>query len=486
MEPRCSLAELIELVGCTYKAMDIRTVAVREVDSEKREAWKNFMTVVRLTYEEPGQVATRLRAKEQEFEPVKTSDLRIVLGFRPFSEWEAFCREVSSGVIVHGDLKVWLQQSINLLAMEETIRHFDHDIRTLDGAPWSALHIKQGTHDAGMLTDQKFARQVSPLGYSNPYEAINALCEVNVESGSRAGHDFCIYAPIFARVSNCRMVPSDGLFLPEIQRHPKLDGIRATAVLRDRNAHSGSQPRPQISIFDLIPVETGGLLETLMGKAKVPDNTALTDVLEIRLNLPALGQIHEWSYEVRQLIPASERNVLFEALKSFCPESKIKSLLLDPQKFEGKKLKQSAAFERHVAWFLSLLGLSAIVLDEYEHLKAPGTKVSHGSVDVLAAHQKSKLLLIVGCSLAAPTEVDFANLLSVRERLQRGAFENTGVRILPVFFTAALGCEPYREDGSMGYIPVIDGDRAAQFLELLEQGRESRIFDFIANPQYSE
>jgi len=482
MQPRCALAELIGVVGCTYKAMDIRTVAVR--DNERKEAWKNFMTVVRLTYEEPGDVATRLRAKEQEFEPVQTADLRIILGCRPFSEWEAFCREISSTVVVHGDLKVCLQQSINLLAMEETIRHFDHDMRTSDGAPWSALHIKLGTHDVGMLTDQKFARQVSSLGYSNPYEPINALCEVNVEFGSRAGFDICVYAPIFARISNCRMAPSDGMFLPEIERHPKLNEIRASAVLRDRNANSGSLPKSQISISDLSPVETGGPLETLRGKAKVPDNTALTDVLEVRLNLPQLGQIYQWSYEVRQLIPASERNILLEALKSFCPKPELDRLLLRAPDVKSQRRKQSAAFEMHVGWFLGLVGLSTIVLGEYEHMTAPETSVRLGSVDILAAHQKSKLLLLVGCSFAAPTEEDFANLVSIRERLQRGVFADTDVRLLPVFFTAALGCEPYREDASLGFIPVIDGDRMGHFLGLLEQGQELRFFDFIAHPQF--
>ncbi|MGH9685537.1 MAG: hypothetical protein ACRD5K_00405 [Candidatus Acidiferrales bacterium] len=486
MEPRCSLAELIELVGCTYKAMDFRTVALREVDKDKKESWKNFMTVVRLTWEEPEHVERRLREKQQEFEPDKTAELQIILGCRPFSEWGALCGEISSAAVVHSGRTFWLQQSINLPAIEETVRQFDHDIRTPHETPWSALCIKHGVHDAGMLTHQKFARAVSGLGYSNPYEAINALCEINVEFGSRAGFDFCLYAPIFARVSNCGMVPSTCAFLPEMEKHQALNEIQAIAVLRDPYANTASPPKVRTAISDWTPAKTDGCLEISTGKVQVPENLASTDVLEIRLNLHPLGQIHQWSYVVRQLTPAKERNILLEALKSFCPESEIKRLLLQAEEVEAKKLKPSAAFEKHVGWLLSLFGLSAIVLGEYEHLKAPGTSVRVGSVDILAAHQKSKLLLLVGCSFAAPSEHDFSNLVAVRERLQRGAFADTTVRILPVFFTAALSCDPYREDTSVGYIPVIDVDRTARFLELLEQGQELRFFDFVANPQYGE
>ena len=477
MYPQCSLADLIGSVGRTYRAMNIRVVAVREGDS-----WINFMTVVRLTYEEPNDIEKRLREKEE----LLTPEFQIFLRCRPFSAWDTFCREVSSGIIALDDRQFSLQKGIDLLSTQETLRQLDSDIRVCDTAPWSAFYVKNGAHEARMLMDGKFARAVSPFGYANAYEAINDFCDVNVEFGSRAGYDFCLYAPVFARVSTCRIVPSDGELVAEVESHPNLGDISTTAVIRDRNSNTGAPPKARIRITDFTSAKTDEPLEVSTGKAQIPDNVSLDDVLEIRLNLPQLGQIYQWANVIRQIVPPSDRNILFEALKCFCPEAELKRLLEQAMLIKAHKLKGSAAFEMHVGWLLGLFGLSTIVLGEYEHLVVPGASVRLGSLDILAAHQKSKLLLLVGCSFAAPTEQDFANLVGIRERLVREVFANTGVRIIPVFFSAAVGCLPYREDASVGFIPVIDADRTALFLELLEQGGEPRFFDFIANPQYGE
>jgi len=126
MYPQCSLADLIGSVGRTYRAMDIRVVAVREGDS-----WINFMTVVRLTYEEPNDIEKRLREKEE----LLTPEFQIFLRCRPFSAWDTFCREVSSGIIALDDRQFGLQKGIDLLSTQETLRQLDSDIRVCDTDP---------------------------------------------------------------------------------------------------------------------------------------------------------------------------------------------------------------------------------------------------------------------------------------------------------------------------------------------------------------
>ena len=69
--------------------------------------------------------------------------------------------------------------------------------------------------------------------------------------------------------------------------------------------------------------------------------------------------------------------------------------------FDNKppKLKVSVGFELRMAWLLGLVGLSAVILGEYENIIAPATGVHRGSVDILAASQRGGALLLVTCTI---------------------------------------------------------------------------------------
>jgi hypothetical protein len=163
---------------------------------------------------------------------------------------------------------------------------------------------------------------------------------------------------------------------------------------------------------------------------------------------------------------------------------KLEGLLTKPHEVKARRLAQGAAFELHVAWLLALYGFSTIVLGEYEHLFAEGTSVERGSVDVLAVHPDGKALIVVGCTIAAPEERDVGNLINLSEILAREVFHGTGVSVLPLLFTAAHGCDPYRElDGGFRLISIIDADRLGALLALIRQGQKERFFQHLQNPE---
>src|SRR5258708_36071085 len=84
--------ELIGAVGGTYRAIDIRSVAIRKEDS-----WVNVMGAIRPTYEDVETAKARLAKLAPRFPPVRTELLRIGSCVRPFKYWPDFCLEIKVG-----------------------------------------------------------------------------------------------------------------------------------------------------------------------------------------------------------------------------------------------------------------------------------------------------------------------------------------------------------------------------------------------------
>lgn len=180
-------------------------------------------------------------------------------------------------------------------------------------------------------------------------------------------------------------------------------------------------------------------------------------------------------------VAANEQNILLSALRVFCTDVEMESLLVHPHKVT-RKLDVSAGFELRVGWLLGLFGFSTIILGDYEHLVVPETKARRGSVDILAAHRTRKLLLAVACTTAPPKMEDFGNVRNVREIVLREAgFAGTDVRVIPVMFAATRG-GPLCDRNGTECVPIVDTDRLKEFLGLIWQGREEPLFEFLEEP----
>lgn len=144
----------------------------------------------------------------------------------------------------------------------------------------------------------------------------------------------------------------------------------------------------------------------------------------------SIGEVDSFQSDLARLIPESEQNILLAAVRRFCPQEGLHELLVKPYANKTTKLKESAAFELHVSWLLSLFGFAPIVLGEYERLVDPTTKVQRSSVDLIARRMDHNLLLVVACALAAPKEGDFLNLMHATEILRREVFSESSVVLL--------------------------------------------------------
>jgi hypothetical protein len=308
---------------------------------------------------------------------------------------------------------------------------------------------------------------------------VNLLCELNIQSNQSQGHQLYLSLPAFASISRFRILPKDKSVHVEIKRHHELGSLKCAVLFRGRDHQRGEPWKHRLPVEPEIS-ENGNIL-TAVGSVALPQ-VEDDDWAEVQLLHPDLGQLCQESNSVRQLIPPAQRNVLFEALKSFCSEAQFLSLVVRPFDKKAPRLKESAAFELRVAWLLGLLGLSTIVLGEYEHIVAPTTGVRRGSVDILAASQREAKLVLVACTIGPPKDEDFANLQTTAEILDRELFSEASVRIVPLVCT----CAPGYPVESAGGVPVLDADRLDLALRLVKAGREHDVLSFMENPTFYE
>lgn len=179
---------------------------------------------------------------------------------------------------------------------------------------------------------------------------------------------------------------------------------------------------------------------------------------------------------------SDDPNILLSALRRVCTDAELEDLLVNAHNKKPHKLKVSAAFEAHVGWLLGLLGFSTIVLGEYERIVAPETKVPMASVDILAASQAEKSLILAACTLNPPKPEDFSNLRHAREIFRREVFGGKSVEVIPVVFTAALGCAPCETiTGTFDTVPIVDGDALRELLQLLRNQKQAEFLSFLSN-----
>jgi hypothetical protein len=331
------------------------------------------------------------------------------------------------------------------------------------------------------LMEGRFNAAAHLIGYADALEAANHLCELNVSQQS-PGSDLSICLPVFATVSAIRVRSPEKRIEVDIEHHNGLSGLKTVVCLRGQTTFVGAPFREQRTI-SAFSNTAGGLIISGKGSAQFED-LQTDDWLQVRLLHSQIGEIKRDENAVRRLIPPAERNILLEALKLFCGNATLDDLLVRAYNAKTpKRLNESAAFELHVAWLLGLFGLPTVVLGQYEHIVAPDTRVRRATVDILAANQHGKLLLVVACTLNPPKAEDLSNLRYARNILAREVFPETGVHVIPVLFTSATGCPAYdRPEDTFDLVPIVDADQMQNLLRLLREGQEALFFQFLANP----
>jgi hypothetical protein len=466
---------MIAAFGSTYGAIDIRTAALKQ-----KGAWINAYTVIRLTYEDVDETGCRLRELEARHGPVKTDSFQILFDCRPFSAWKELCTELAADKLSIGDMQVSFKEPV-WINLSRTMAYLQEDygaIRPFDSQSWPVAQFLINAYGTPALPSEGLVAETTKLGYPDPYDAVNLLCELNVQSNQSQGNQLYISVPAFAFVSDLHILPRQKQVHVEIRRHHALRSLTSIVLFRERDHQRAKPWKHRLPVA--LEVSRNGHLVTAIGSVPLPE-VEDEDSAEAQILHPDLGELHKKSHWVRYLIPQAQRNILFEALNFFCSEVELQSLTMRPFDNKPPRLKVSAGFELRMAWLLGLLGLSTVILGEYEDIIAPETGVKRGSIDILAASQRGGALLLVACTIGPPKDEDFRNLLTTAEILDREVFAEASLRILPLMCTCAPG-----QEATVNGVPVLDADRLALALRLVKAGREKDVLSFVENPGFHD
>ncbi len=167
----------------------------------------------------------------------------------------------------------------------------------------------------------------------------------------------------------------------------------------------------------------------------------LDSMIEVDLFHEVLGKVDTCSAPLKGLLPQEDRNPLFFALTAFCTRATLTEIMESPSKFSSKMKKSpqrniGRLYEVTVQWLLTLLGLRAIWLHEYEDLKTEGDFLL-GSVDCIAYSDSKNVLLLIGCTANVPTSEEINRLKNLRMHFLTNVFKGEAIKVCAVLFTGA-------------------------------------------------
>lgn len=476
MSARLTVAHLANALSATYKSIDIRLGAMRE-----KTAWINGIAVLRLSRKPVDEIRNHHTKLLDRFGHVKTEHFRVDLMALPFSAWPQLLKDCSEGILRLGDDVIKWAEPPKIEEQSGYIQRYQADVRDQEDWRWPSFSQWCGGKRPLGLQHDDLVREVAASGWSTPHQAINSLCEMNVSFGSPYEHEIYVSIPVYVFIEKAAVSTTDSTVHLTYVRHSAIDGLSVIAFLKERNLNGVEIVHARVPLhLQKIKAEDDIDVFEGVGQVETADRERL---IELKVTHPVLGDVEYIQDHVWRLIPEVERNVLLAAVKRFCPG--LETLLVRAYEHAPRRLKTSSAFELHVSWLLGLCGLSAIVLGEYERLLAEHTGVERASVDILATMRKNNALFVGACTIGTPKEEDFTNVVHACAILRREVFQETSIRVFPVLFTGAAAQPPYRTVGDdFTVVPIVDADRIAIVLELLEFGTERFFFEFLGNPQF--
>lgn len=467
--PRLSVDQLIKACGRTYRSVDIRVAAYRDGDQ-----WRCAFAALRLTADSPAVVRARFDQLRQQHGIIRTDIFTVAYQALPFRNWKTLVADIDSGKLHISGEEVHLNALGPIGAEVNYLRTSQQHDFAIDRSPWPSLDISRGENPVGALNTDEVTKAIGGAGYSSAFQLI-AVCGVNAWPNNGYGHNFFLRLPVFGSVGPVRTDPLTGTLHVDIQRHKKLTKIVARSLFTGR---LWGVPHDRTVIDCKAIDEQSEEIQKLSGSVLTPGQSP-DHFVEISLSHPEIGEIERQNHRIYDLLPAGERNPLFEVLKRFCPEDEFESMLVRPGA-QSAKADQSAAFEQHVGWLLSLLGFSPIVLGKHEHLKSG--KVQVASIDILAL--KDKVLLLVACTLGAPRSEDFVALWHAHLVIANETLISTTVSVVPLMVTGIINSDTFSSRGNdMGAIPILDVHRLAVLLKLLPTTALDTFDRFLADPR---
>jgi hypothetical protein len=462
---RVSIPQLLDVCSPIYRTIDLRIAAVRNDG-----AWTNVCAAIRTSHANPHTVRAMHKDLFCRHGAIQSDYFAILTAALPISAWAEFASDIGRGILNIGGLDVRLS-SVDVASLTGYVQGPSPSGFLRDPESWPAAHFASGQNDYTLLNRDEVVRAIS--GYQSPYQAIAALCEAETWPRMNHGYSVLLRLPIYAKLRQVRLEPLEQQLSASVEVHRYLKGI-ALNVVSTTGVDDVPTKRSMIKLGKRAN-RVGTIQERQGYTSFTPVN--VDDYVETSVWHPVLGDLERRRNSVRSLLPPAAQNLLLEVLKQFCPAEKLQELLTKPNDHGDRKADQSTAFERHVAWVLSLAGFSPIVLGLMENIKAE--RGQRATVDIIATGGDT--LLLVACTIGAPKPEDFSSLAHLRMLLLEKFEEQTTVNAIPVLVSGTTVAERYRVVDNF-VIPILDIQQLREITTSLADLSMSTLLQRLAQP----
>lgn len=155
-------------------------------------------------------------------------------------------------------------------------------------------------------------------------------------------------------------------------------------------------------------------------------------------------------------------NPLYFVFEQFVKFDELEQMLLQ---FKSKKIhNDSEVFERGVSWLLNLLGITNIMLGEYEQIGNGFEKIS---TDIVGSFAKNRIFL-VNVTIGLPKQSDFDREREYRENIEK-IITNKKLQIHSIYFTGKDATESH-PSATTNNVTLIGKSSINLILEHLKKG----------------
>jgi hypothetical protein len=418
-----SIQRVLDTTMSTFQSIDIRTFVFKSDDRSY-----NAITSIGFNEETAGFIECTILQDLKSQQSFNDDRLEFHWKVIPVAGWPELIEQFKTGFVEFPERRVDLMRPINLLELQGYI----NSIRYLERRPdwpsfqsqmtWSTQPNGENTAEETtrkqnifnrlkqLCYDSDLRRSLHASGFDNLRELFHSRLQSRLDNDPSCASEICVDVPIFAAVREMKFNHRESRISSIIDCHTSL--CAAIQVWAEQRSNFGRKGQ-KIHLAPLECLSDG----TCTVDAYLPLDDETTSIV-ISLSHNSLGKVTELGKNRKEILPKEETNALWWILQAFCSIERFEAELTAPAAPKTQAEREQRAFERYVAWLLSLYGHSPIVLGEFEYLRAGISKVRLGSIDIIAYHKERNRVLLCSCTMGTPEERDYGNLVTVRSDLQ--------------------------------------------------------------------
>ncbi len=483
-----SIQRVLDTTLPTFQSVDIRTFAFNTED-------RSYNAITSIGFnEETAEFIKCAILQGLESQPSFNDDkLEFHWKVVPVAIWPELVEQFKIGFVEFPECRVDLMRPVDLLELQGYI----NSIRYLERRPnrpsfqsqmaWSIQPNVENTPEETarkghvlnrlkqLCYDSDLRRSLHASGFDDLRELFHSRLQSRPDSDPSCASEICIDVPIPAAVRDVKFNPRERRLSSIIDCHSSLcAAIQVWAEQRSNFGRRGQKVR-------LAPLEclSDGTC-AFDADLRLDDET--TSIV-ISLSHNSLGKITELGKNRKEILPQAETNSLWWILQAFCSIERFETELTAPTAPKTQAEREQRSFERYVAWLLSLYGYSPIVLGEFEYLLAAASKVRLGSVDIIAYHKERNRVLLCSCTMGAPEERDYGNLVTVRSDLQSRMNQDVSFAFELAIISCAAQCvAPPHYSTAAAHVALFDRGDLKDSLRWLQAGEDIVFFRKLNPP----